>query len=86
MASEDILGAHVLVGVTCIDEDENLVAQFQTHGVLTDAREDAFSYDERTAPRSAYLRLRSFSSRRPRASTRCRRRESSSKIPTMSCP
>jgi hypothetical protein len=40
-ASEELLGKRVLVGVTCVDTDGEEIARFQTHGLLTEVREDA---------------------------------------------
>ena len=36
----ELLGKRVLVGVTCVDSDGGFVAQFQTHGVLAEIREE----------------------------------------------
>lgn len=37
-SSADVIGRHVLVGITCVDGDDEVVAQFQTHGVVEDVR------------------------------------------------
>jgi len=39
--SDDLLGKHVLVGVTCLDPEGQPLTQFQTHGVVGEIREDA---------------------------------------------
>lgn len=37
----DLLGKRVLVGLTCVDPDEDVLDKLQTHGVVVEAREDA---------------------------------------------
>jgi hypothetical protein len=39
----DLVGKRVLVGLTCINSEGDVVAQFQTHGVVTKVGDDAIS-------------------------------------------
>jgi hypothetical protein len=41
MTSDGLLGKRVLVGVTCVSPDGVEITRFQTHGVLTEAGENA---------------------------------------------
>jgi hypothetical protein len=38
---DDVLGKRVLVGITCIDPEEQLLTQFETHGIVSEITEDA---------------------------------------------
>lgn len=40
-SAEELLGTRVLVGVTCVDPEGDLLARFQTHGVVSEVRDDA---------------------------------------------
>jgi len=34
--TNELIGKHILIGVTYLDEDENVVSQYQTHGKIVE--------------------------------------------------